>query len=300
MSNEPATAGDPARQFRPDFSKIRRRERDPRSPERLAAHYALERRLSDRLRYAPRDARGAMYTAVYSELAASLPDHPLHRAAARSSAVARVDRQLSHIAGHLRPDSAFLEIGCGNAAVTFAVAQRTTSIAYAVDVTDVWIDFGAAPPNFHFVETDGVEIPLPRGSVDIAYSNQLMEHLHPDDAADQLKEIQRILKPGGCYICITPSRVTGPHDISCYFDYEATCFHLREYDHGSLRALFRSAGFTQFLCYVSARGHEIRIAYPVIRVLELSFLALPVQMRAALTRPGLVCGALGLNVIGIK
>jgi hypothetical protein len=30
-------------------------------------------------------------------------------------------------------------------------------------------------------------------------------------------EINRILKPGGQYLCATPSRVTGPHDISVFF-----------------------------------------------------------------------------------
>ena len=298
MTNTPATLRDPDYKLRPDFDKIRERGRDPRTPERLIAHYALERRLSDRLRHAPRDARGAVYTEVYRELAASLPDHP-QNVVARSTAVDRIDQQLRQIVGLLDRDSAFLEIGCGTAALAFAVAQRA-SIAYAVDVTDVWVNFAAAPSNFRFIQTDGVEIPLPAASVDLAYSNQLMEHLHPDDAADQLREIQRVLKPGGRYICITPSRLTGPHDISCYFDYEATCFHLREYDYGTLRALFRDAGFTRFLCYVHARGHEVRIAFPILHMLELVFLAFPAQIRAALTRPIPVCGALGLNAIGIK
>jgi predicted SAM-dependent methyltransferase len=34
-------------------------------------------------------------------------------------------------------------------------------------------------------------------SVDLAYSNQLMEHLHPDDASEQLANVYRALKPGG-------------------------------------------------------------------------------------------------------
>ena len=30
--------------------------------------------------------------------------------------------------------------------------------------------------------------------IDLAYSNQLMEHLHPEDAIEQVKDIHRILK----------------------------------------------------------------------------------------------------------
>jgi SAM-dependent methyltransferase len=298
LSNEPATSAGTLYDLRPDFAKVQRHLHEMRSPERLVAHYALERRLSDRLRRASREARRTVYTEVYSELVASLPDHPYH-SPARSSAVERLDGQLRRIDSYLQPDTPFLEIGCGDAALAFAVARRT-SIAYAVDVTDALIDFANAPVNFRFLQTNGVEIPLASASIDLAYSNQLMEHLHPADAVDQLKEVHRVLKPGGCYICITPSRLTGPHDISCYFDYEATCFHLREYDYSALRDLFQDAGFTEFRCYVSARGRLIRIPYPVMRTFELIFLALPLQVRAALTRARTVSYAMGLNVLGVK
>ena len=173
-------------------------------------------------------------------------------------------------------------------------------MAYAVDVTDALVDFGKAPLNFRFLQTDGVTIPLANASIDLAYSNQLMEHLHPADASDQLKEIYRVLKSGGCYVCITPSRLTGPHDISCYFDYEATGFHLREYDYAALRDVFRDAGFGQFRCYVWVRGWQIRLPYPVMRTFELVLSVLPPQIRAELTRPVPVCRVMGLNAVGVK
>lgn len=56
-----------------------------------------------------------------------------------------------------------------------------------------------------------------------------MEHLHPDDAYEQLQEIYNALIPGGIYICITPNRLSGPHDVSQYFDSIATGFHPKEY-----------------------------------------------------------------------
>jgi SAM-dependent methyltransferase len=257
----------------------------------------LERELSDRLRSASRTARSLVYTEVYRELYASLPDHPQRCPNIERSA--RVDGQLRRIAGQLRPQSVFLEIGCGDAALGFAVAGQVRT-AYGVDVTEALIDFGAAPPNFRFLLTGGVEIPLPAEAVDFAYSNQLLEHLHPDDAAGQLREVYRVLKPGGRYMCITPSRVTGPHDISCYFDYEATCLHLREYDYGSLRALFRDAGFQQFYCFASIRGRELPLPYAAIRALESSLSSLPAAIRASLTRRSSVQTILGLNVIAAK
>jgi SAM-dependent methyltransferase len=263
----------------------------------VLAHYLLERKLSDRLRCASRDARSRVYTEVYGELFDALPDHPQRCAGCEGHA--RIGAQLRRIAGKLQPDFAFLEIGCGDAALGFAVARRVRT-AYGLDVTDALIDFAAAPPNFRFLRTGGIEISLPPHEVDLAYSNQLMEHLHPDDAAEQLAEVYRVLKPGARYICITPSRVTGPHDVSCYFDYEATCLHLREYDYGALRALFRGAGFRNFSCAASIRGREIRLPYCAIRSAECGLLLLPPQVRARVTSSGPAQAILGLTAVAEK
>jgi SAM-dependent methyltransferase len=283
--------------FRPDFRRQQRIFGDDRPASRVLAHYVLERELSDRLRAAAREARSEVYGEVYHALFAALPDHPQHRVhAARRK---RADAELRRIAGRLPPCSVFLEIGCGDAALGFAVARQADR-AYGLDVTDALIDFAAAPPNFGFLRTRGVDIPLPACAVDFAYSNQLMEHLHPEDAVDQLMEVHRVLKPGGGYMCITPSRVTGPHDISCYFDYEATGLHLREYDYGALRALFRQAGFRTFSCAASIRGHEIGLPYTLMRAAECGLLALPPRIRTALTGFGPVGAILGLTVIAAK
>jgi SAM-dependent methyltransferase len=285
-------------QLLPNFARIHKFLKETRSPDRLLAHYTFERQLSDRLRRASREERRTLYTEVYSELLASLPDHP-QNCAARSNTQERVDAQMRTIVNHPDPGYVFLEVGCGSAALAFAIAPRV-SIAYAMDVTDALVDFAKAPSNFHFVHTNGVEIPLDTASIDIAYSNQLMEHLHPDDASDQLKEIYRVLKPGGRYICITPSRLTGPHDISCYFDHEARGFHLREYDYSSLSALFKGAGFGAFRCYIWAQGWQIRIPYPIMRAVEFTILTLPPQIRALLTRSTPLRRVMGLNAIGVK
>ena len=100
---------------------------------------------------------------------------------------------------------------------------------YALDVSAEITSRVSLPSNFKLILSDGTSVPLPPESVDVAYSNQLMEHLHPDDALEQLQGIWRALRPGGVYICLTPNRVNGPHDISQYFDSVATGFHLKEY-----------------------------------------------------------------------
>jgi SAM-dependent methyltransferase len=292
MMHEP-----PPDRFRPDFLQRQHILGDRRPWDRVLAHYLLERKLSERLRYAPRESRALVYTEVYRELFALLPDHP--QRCLNSDHLERVDVQLRQITRYLRQESIFLEIGCGDAALVFAAAGRVHK-AYGLDVTDALIDFSASPCNFRFLLTRGVDIPLTTGTVDFAYSNQMLEHLHPEDAADQLREVCRVLKVGGQYMCITPSRVTGPHDISGYFDFEATGLHLKEYDYGSICALFRGAGFGRFSCFASIRGHDVRLPYTGLRAVEAILLHLPAEIRARLTRAGPIQSLLGLHVSASK
>jgi len=155
-----------------------------------------------------------------------------------------------------------------------------------------------APSNFQFVKTAGVEIAQPDQSVDLVYSNQLMEHLHVDDVHDQLREIIRILRPGGRYLCITPSRVTGPHDISCLFDDTATGFHMREYDCGSIRAIFLGAGFSRVDFPLVIRGRWLATPpYLALRTLELSLLRVPNRFRRKMR---FVTPLMGVTAFGTK
>ena len=86
-----------------------------------------------------------------------------------------------------------------------------------------------------------------------------MEHLHPDDASEQLTNIYEILINGGIYVCVTPNWLSGPHDISKYFDLVAKGFHLKEYTNTDLSNLFKRVGFSQVRAYLGAMGIYIRI-----------------------------------------
>jgi SAM-dependent methyltransferase len=136
---------------------------------------------------------------------------------------------------------------------------------YAVDVSQEITKNTKPPENFELIISNGCNIPVEENSVSIAYSNQLMEHLHPEDAYEQLKDLYLCLKPGGSYICITPNRMAGPHDISKYFDPVATGFHLKEYTNQELYDLFLKAGFSKITTYVGGKG--IYFKFPRIFVL---------------------------------
>ena len=281
---------------------LRRGANETRSPERLRAHFEIETRLAARLRAASREERANLYTAIYEELFAELPDHPQHRAD-RAVRVARIARQVAMLrrdagAGAPANGVVYVELGCGDAALTRALAPHVGE-AVGVDVTDA-LQGDGAPPNFRFLLSDGVHIDLPSASVDLVYSYQLMEHLHVDDALDQLQEIHRVLRPGGRYLCSTPNRLSGPHDISGYFTHQAMGLHLHEYDHRELAHLLRAAGFRRLLARVFLKGRIIDMPVGPACVAESLIGCLPHPWRARLFANPRLAGLAGVNLIGIK
>ena len=225
-----------------------------RSFERIKHHYEVEKKLADKLHNSGREERGTLYTSLYDELFRLVPDHPLLLMKTNSFIREKqVKKSLNLINRLLKPEAVFLEIGPGDCALSIEAAKRVKKV-YAVDVSKELTKFTTLPDNLFVLLSDGVKIDLPTDSVDVAYSNQLMEHLHPEDAKAQLKQIYRVLKPGGAYFCITPNRFTGPHDVSRCFDNIATGFHLKEYTNMELSALFKKVGFRYLRGFIGKQG----------------------------------------------
>lgn len=230
------------------------RGRGGRDNRELRQHYELEKRLAERLRTASAEARRKLYPMVYDELFRSFPDLPfLHTSQDPQIMERRARKEWAGIHPFLKPGQTFLEIGSGGGHLTRRAAQQAGR-CIAVDVSREVAQKTDYPSNVQLVLSDGISIPVEPESVDVAYSNQLMEHLHPDDAVSQLAGIYASLKPGGYYICRTPSRLTGPYDVSRSFDDVATGFHLKEYTVGELRDLFLQAGFKTIQRVVSEKG----------------------------------------------
>jgi SAM-dependent methyltransferase len=171
-----------------------------------------------------------------------------------------------------------MEIGAGDCAFSLRAAPMIR-MGIVVDVSQVIVSAAQKMPNLEVVISDGTSLPVEPGSVDVAYSDQLMEHLHPDDALLQLTNVVRALRPGGVYICITPNRVSGPHDVSRGFDEVATGFHLREYTGREIREMFLGAGFTHIDFYAGGRGHYVRIPTALALSGEVAFERLPMAVR---------------------
>lgn len=282
------------RQFRTSAS-----HGETRTEQQLLEHYLIERELADRLRRAPRSERRALYSELYDELYRRVPHHPMLQGTGVAPRHGEIARQLRFLRRFLTRDSVFLEIGAGDCALAMRAASLVKQV-YAIDVSEQ-ITRGIAPPgNFQLILSDGCSIPVPESSIDVAFSDQLMEHLHPEDAREQLRNIYRTLAPGGTYICITPNRLYGPCDISTYFDEIATGFHLREYTARDIRQLLASAGFAEVRFYARVRGRFLRCPYGAIAVLESALGALPYSLRKPLAGTAPMRALLELRVAAIK
>ncbi|MGH8175753.1 MAG: methyltransferase domain-containing protein [Steroidobacter sp.] len=232
---------------------------ETRSPEQLWEQYVLEKELAAILLNAPKAERGRLYSWAYEELFRRIPHHPqLRHKASPEEQVRRVEQQMRFLSSWLQPQTVFLEIGAGDCALSFAVAEKVAHV-YAIDVSESITSAVTRPGNFTLMLSDGTSIPTPQGQVTLAYSNQLMEHLHPEDALQQLTNIYHALAPGGVYVCVTPNRLSGPCDISAYFDNVATGFHLKEYTATELIAIFRAADFRTVRQWLRRPGGYIAV-----------------------------------------
>jgi len=282
-------------------TRLARRRGDLRSEDQLREHYRIERELANRLREASRAERRTLYTLVYEELLQRVPHHPRRTTARDAAWLARREREIGRLLRFLDRfislRTRFLEVGAGDCALALKVSDIAEHVV-AVDVCDQVC--GERPCNFELALSDGCSIPVPAGSIDVAFSNQMMEHLHPEDARDQLVNIFRSLAPGGTYVCITPNRLYGPRDVSGYFDDIATGLHLREYSAREIREMLLAVGFARVHFYLGGRGWYARCPGWIVSGLERLLEALPAGVRKPIADTALLRGFLGVRVAAIK
>ena len=192
-----------------------------------------------------------------------------------------------------------MDVGCGDGVLSF-VFESLGAKVYAIDVSAKLTGSIAPPDNFELRLSDGCSVDVPDNTVDVAYSNQLMEHLHPDDVLRQLREVYRALKRGGVYVCVTPNRLGGPYDISRNFDTVATGLHLKEYTVTESSDLFRCVGFARVRAYVGARGLYFGPPLSVLRAFETILERLPHRFRQRLCDSMPLRPVMMIRLVGTK
>jgi SAM-dependent methyltransferase len=270
-----------------------------RSAADIEQHYRIEIELADRLRSAPRDQRLGLYGQVYDELFRRVPAHPqLTRKVSAAERARAVKIRMDGLRPFIGADTVFMEVGAGDGSFTIAMAERARR-CYALDVSAEILS-GVHHPRVETVLSDGCSVPVPPGSVTLAYSNQVMEHIHPDDALEQLRNLFTAIAPGGSYLCLTPNRLTGPHDVSKYFDDVARGFHLKEYTLGELEQLFQGVGFRRVRAYVRLLGFNLRVPMRFLTGLENVMERLPEGMRRRVGGSPVVNRLLAASLRAIK
>jgi len=100
--------------------------------------------------------------------------------------------------------AAILDVGTGSGhiAAFFAEAAGPAGRVAAVDrVNQLRV------PGVNYQQAEGTQIPFDDGSFDIAITNHVIEHVGERPAQlDHLREIQRVLKPGGLVYLAVPNR----------------------------------------------------------------------------------------------
>ncbi|HEX8693061.1 MAG TPA: class I SAM-dependent methyltransferase [Longimicrobium sp.] len=99
-----------------------------------------------------------------------------------------------------------LDIGCGDAGVLIAFAERGARCA-GIELDEKSLERGRVRAEEHGVEVDlrrGIaeELPWPDGSFDLVILDNVLEHV--TDRGKTLREIHRVLRPGGLLYQVTP------------------------------------------------------------------------------------------------
>jgi SAM-dependent methyltransferase len=272
---------------------------DNRTAAQIREHYEIEKQIADGLRHSTADERKHLYTEAYDELFQKVPHHPLINDYSPEEKRKQIAKEREGLQPFVDPTSVYLEIGPGDCALAFEIAKQVKKV-YAIDVSREITKKVNAPANFELILSDGSSIPLAPESVDVVFSNQLMEHLHADDSFRQLQNVFRALKTGGVYFCITPNRLSGPHDISRNFDAVATGLHLKEYTVSELDRVFRKVGFSKTKAYLHFGKYKIFLPVLPYRIAEKLLDTLPHGLRKFLTFNKVVRFLLGVKLVGTK
>ena len=273
---------------------------EKRTPQQLREQYEVEQALAERITDASPQDRPAMYRSIYEQLHRRVPHHSqFSPEESRRRKSILLSEQMALLRRFLRPDSRFLELGAGDCALSLAVCPYVATVQ-AVDVASQIEQARDVPDNFRLIISEGCGLPADDGSIDLIHSHQLTEHLHPDDVLQQLIDIYRALRPGGLYLCVTPNRLSGPHDISKYFDRLAKGLHLKEYTVGEIDGLLAEVGFRRRCYYLKIKSTYVRLPRGLIQCLEALLGLMPSSLATRLGRYRPMRAFLGIRVAAFK
>jgi ubiquinone/menaquinone biosynthesis C-methylase UbiE len=115
----------------------------------------------------------------------------------------RVEKALAELPGGRR----VLEVGFGSGVALVNLCQkyqRVDGLDLKADVKGLQDLFKSAGHRVHLRAGSALKMPYPSGSFDAVMLVSILEHLKPQELAAALKEVARVLKPGGCMVYGVP------------------------------------------------------------------------------------------------
>lgn len=100
----------------------------------------------------------------------------------------------------IRPDSRVLDLGCGRGGL---VEQLDHPLARMIGVDPDWHSLVEHRLPLPRCAASAERLPLPSGVVDVVFASWVLEHLASPDRT--LREIARVLRPGGAFVFVTPN-----------------------------------------------------------------------------------------------
>lgn len=218
--------------------------------------FEAEKKISTLLMESPKPLRRKLYSIEYDKFFKNFPNHSSVSLVDKKN---NVNQELMIVKKIMKEDSTIMEIGAGDSLFARKVCEHFKNVI-AIDVSGE-NNKAEFPKNYKQIICDGIELPVETRSVDFIFSNQVAEHLHPEDLVDQTRSIYNCLKPGGIYEVVTPHRFIGPHDVSRYFSNKAEGLHLKEYTIYEIYEILKNTGFKKIALILKIR--DIVVLIPI-------------------------------------
>jgi SAM-dependent methyltransferase len=121
-----------------------------------------------------------------------------HTVVGRAREVRMYQRILSRVGAPLQPDQKVLDFGCGRG----EVVEEFLSEGY--DAFGCDIELARETDRLRLIDAEPYRVPFDDDAFDFVVSEQVFEHVHDFDQA--VREIARVLRPGGVSLHVFPSR----------------------------------------------------------------------------------------------
>jgi SAM-dependent methyltransferase len=222
---------------------------------------------------------------MYDELFAKVPDHPRLQNRDNEATIKR--NNLSKIAllrSLLKKDKVVLEFAPGDCNFSYVLCDHAEHVI-GVDISDQRKNNNESPGNFSLVIYDGYDLSeIVDNTIDVVFSDQLLEHFHVDDTHLHLETVKRILKHGGVYLFRTPHAYNGPHDVSKYFSHISEGFHLKEWTFNELKDLLIEIGYRDVYAVWNAKNITIRLPFFYFSTVETILSIMPAGIKRRVSR----------------